>query len=116
MSRDLIDAYERVRHRGAELKAMMRELRKEEAYIVQQITDTLSQSDQVGFRLDDGSIITVVDHEKKLARSGREYADHIRGIIGSTFGIEDESVVAKIVDAKTKTSEKSKKLKIIKTK
>lgn len=116
MSRELIDAYERIRHRIVEVRAMLRELKKEEQYIIQEITNTLTQSDQVGFRLDDGSIVTVVDHTKRTCRSGKDYTDYVKEVIGNTFGVQDDNVVSKIVEGKVKSKENVKRLKIIKTK
>lgn len=116
MSRALVDAYERIRHRITEIRCILRELRSEEASIVQQITDALVQSDQVGYRLDDGSIITVVDHERKAVRTGKDYYDYIKDVICMSRGETDEEIAAKIVDGKTKSTTTCRKLKIIKTK
>jgi len=114
MSQQLVTAYIRIKNRIAEQSAVLKDLRREETMIVNEITDYLNQTDEIGLRIDQSHALAVTDGSKKLSRSQKAYKEYLQEIFRDSSATNDPNLIDRIIAGKIKDTVKQQKLKIIK--
>ena len=115
-SRQLVEAYMQVREKIKEHKKTMDVLKEEEKSLVKEIRDYLNQTDELGIRIDESTVITLVNNDKKINRKAKAYKTKLLEICTSKGIYDDSTFVDEILKAKVDTVVHQQSLKIIKTK
>lgn len=113
-SKQLVTAYLTIRERIKEQRRVMAELREREKEIQLELTDYLNQNEEEGIRIDDNTIITLEQKEKKIGRGKKAYKEYLLQIC-SERGLEDDMFVDAILMGKTETTIQQAKLKVVKS-
>lgn len=88
-------------------------MREQEKQLQIELTDYLNQSEEEGIRIDEKTIITLEQKDKKLGRNKKAYREYLVGLC-SERGIPDDTFVDYIINGKTETTIQQSKLKIVK--
>lgn len=108
-----IEAYILIRQRINEQRKILTTMRKEENSIVKDIKNYLNQTGEKGIRIDNDTIISISNHEKKIIWNKKEYQEKVKSLLYSR-GIEDDDFMKELLD-KTHDVVQQQKLKIIKS-
>lgn len=114
MNRNMIDNYLQLRARIVEQRKVMKALKAEEKLIITDIQDYLNQTDDIGIKLDDTKVLTLIVDEKKINRTKKEYQNKIHDLLMEK-GIRDDEFEKRILAAKIENTVQQQKLKIIKS-
>jgi hypothetical protein len=79
------------------------------------LTEYLNQTDEEGIRIDEDTIITLEQKNKKIGRGKKAYREYLVDLC-SERGMQDEIFVDAILSGKTETTVQQSKLKLLKTK
>ena len=90
-------------------------MRKEEKQMQKEIQDYLNQQEETGIRVDEKTVITLLDSEKKISRNPSTYKEKVKEMLRSR-GIEDEQFVDELLSAKTQHVIQQQRLKVNTTK
>jgi len=115
MSENLVNAYVKIIEKIKTQKAVMAELREEERLLMMEISDFLNQRDEIGLQIDENTVITLVNADKKITRPPKAYKNYLKDLC-SERGLPDEEFVDAILSGKVETTVQQQKLKIVKKK
>lgn len=90
-------AYQQIRRRISEQQTVMKELKKEEKDLEKEIREYLVSRDQNTIRLDDESVINLVEKPKKINKTNAQYIEYVKQLLVSR-GIDDEDFTLQLLD------------------
>jgi hypothetical protein len=112
-SRQLVEAYIRVTEQIKEQRKVMAELKDVEKQIVLGIQEYLNQTDEIGLRIDDNTVITLRHSDKKINRNSKAYKSYLTDLC-IEHGLADDRFVAAILNGKVETTVQQQRLKVVK--
>lgn len=116
-SKQLVDQYVRITERIKEQRALLKELKLEEKEIIKEIQAYLNQSEENGIRIDDHTVITLVNTDKCVNKTAKAYKNYLHGLCSDYCADDDANeFVSAILNGKIETTVQQQKLKIMKIK
>ena len=115
MSKQLVSAYLTILEKIKEQKKIMMEMKEEEKRLQSELKNYLNQSEDVGIRVDDHTVITLTQNDKKINKSRKLYKEYLTELCNSR-GLPDDEFVAAIMNGKVDSTVQQQKIKIIKIK
>jgi len=115
MSNQLVTAYMRMQQKIKDHRKIMNELREEERKIVADLRDYLNQTEEIGIRIDENTVITLTHNDKKINRTSKAYKAYLTELCNER-GLSDDQFVTAILDGKIETTVQQQKIKIMKLK
>jgi intergrase/recombinase len=115
MSKPIVDAYLNITEKIKDQRKILVKLREEEKVIMTELRDYLNQTDEVGLRIDENTVITLINNDKKINRNKKAYKSYLSDLCMQR-GLSDEEFVEEIMKGKVETTVQEQKLKIIKIK
>lgn len=109
----LVEAYLRIRERVKEQKRVLADLRKEEGALAKELQDYLNQTDEIGLRVDENTVITLTHNDKKINRTSKSYKSYLTDLC-SQRGLPEDEFVRAILAGKVEAVVQQPRLKIIK--
>lgn len=107
-----IEALENIKKRITEQRDTLKNMCKEETAIIKEIKNYLNQTGEEGIRIDPNTVITVINHDKKIQWNKKEYQERVKNLLYDR-GINDEKFLEELLD-KTHNVVQQQKLKIVK--
>lgn len=80
-----------------------------------ELADAINQTDEIGIRVDEKTIITLEQKEKKIMKSKKAYQEYLKQLF-SENGMDPTLIAKAVDDGKTETTIYQPKLKIVRTK
>jgi hypothetical protein len=94
----------------------MKELRKQENELINEIRNYLNERNQQEIRIDDATLIVLTSREKKINLSKKDHEERVRSMLYSKAGIDDDLDFVKSLLDKTSVVVQEQKIKITKEK
>jgi hypothetical protein len=113
----VIRAYVLNKEKMKEYQLVMKELRKQENDLINEIRNYLNERNQQEIRIDDSTLIVLTSREKKINLSKKDHEERVRTMLYSKAGISDDDLdfVKSLLD-KTSVVVQEQKIKIAKEK
>lgn len=109
-----IAAFTRIKEQIKEQKKILAELRAQEIELMKNIESFLNETGETGLRVDDSTIITLSQHDKKINKNKKNYEHHVQQLLYSK-GISDDQFLKQLLD-KTENIVQHQKLVVKKNK
>jgi hypothetical protein len=113
MSKQLVTAYLMIQEKIKDQRKILHELKDEEKKIMNELRDYLNQTEEVGIRIDENTVITLTHNDKKINRTSKAYKAYLTDLCNER-GLPDNEFVNAILNGKIETIVQQQKLKIIK--
>lgn len=114
-STHIVNAYVQILDRIKEQKRVLAELKDQQKALNLELIDYMNQIDEGGIRIDENTVITLEQKEKKIGRNKKSYKDYLETLCRNN-GVHDESFIDSILSGKTETTVQQSTLKLVKTK
>lgn len=114
---DLVSAYLSIQEKIKDQRRVMSELKAQEKIYQLDICNYINdvESDTNGLRIDNDTVLTIVQKDKKVPRAKKDYISYLNDLC-SNKGLDADEFVKAIIQGKTETVIPQPKLKLIKNK